>query len=140
MLGRRRKPPLVPLADAVREVAACPCAAHQDSLAASLAAAEELVLRVMGDPADDAVDVTADEVQVATAIAPNGRTFLHAFTDVEAAEVKYPGGSFVGVATQTALRMSLSNGNEGLLVTAAGPDDPWAAVTADGVVRLLTTR
>lgn len=129
----------MPLDEAVRGVAACPCDRHQDSFVAALSAVDELILRIM-DPAGPAPKVAGegDDVQVATAVGPDGRSFLHAFTDVEAAQAIYPDGSFIGVAAQSAFRMSLSNGNDGLLVT-AGADDAWAAVTADGVTKLIAT-
>lgn len=136
MLGRRRKgaPEPVPLDVAVREVAACPCPRHHEGLAAALRAADELILRVVdgAPPAQGAA-----EVQVATAVAPNGSSFLHAFSDLESASARFPGASFVGVAPEAAFRMSILNGNQGLLVSTSGDDDPWAAVTVDGIARLL---
>lgn len=133
---RTRPVPVVPLAEAVRGVAACPCALHQDSFVASLAAADQLYLRVM-DPADDRDVADDDQVEVATAVNADGTTFLYSFTDLVAAQASNPGARFVDVQPRTAFRMSVSNGNQGLLVTTAGPDDSWAAVTADGIARLL---
>ncbi len=142
MLGRRKKAlDPVPLGDAVREVAACPCARHHESLVAALCAADELILRVtdssqtMPDYGGRHVVGEGEQIQVATAVAPNGRSFLHAFCDLEAASGRFPEARFVGVAPQAAFRMSTSNGNAGLLVSAAGPDD--VMVTADGIARLL---
>ena len=146
MFGRKRakKREALPLDDAVRAVADCPCPEHQEGFATALGAAGQVLLRVMGPVAttDGTLDLAAagEEIQLATAVAPNGRSFLQAFTDLDAAKAKYPDGSFLAVAPKVALGMCLGNGNEGLLVTAAGPDDPWAALTADGVVRLLRTR
>jgi len=128
----------MPLDEAIRCVAVCPCARHQDSFVAALSAADELILRVMepvGPGPKDAEE--SDGIQVATAVGPDGRSFLHAFADIEAAQATYPDGSFIGVAAQAAYRMSLANGNEGLLVTATGADDAWAAVTADGIAKLI---
>lgn len=141
MLRRRRKAlGAVPLGEAVRAVAECPCARHHESLAASLGAADELLLRVIGgEPASvEAGQPTVgvgSSVQVATAIAPNGRSFLHAFVDHEAARARSPEGRFVGVAPQVAFRMAVADGNEGLLVTATEADE--VIVTADGITRLL---
>ncbi len=135
MLPRRRKePPFPPMAldEAVRGVAACPCARHQDSFVAALGATDELVLRLTG-PAASADD--GEILTVGTAV-NDGRSFLHAFPNVEVAEAAFPDASFKSVDAQVAFRMALSGGNEGLLVTAGG-DDAWAAVTADGVVRLI---
>ena len=137
MLGRKRNrpAPVVPLTDAVRGVAACPCAMHQESFVASLSAAPQLYLRVM----DPSVEGRAgdDQVEVATAVNDDGSTFLYSFTDLAAAEASNPGARFIAVERRAALRMSVTNGNQGLLVTTAGPDDSWAAVTADGITRLL---
>ena len=141
---RAKKPEILPLDDAVRAVAGCPCPEHQEGFAIALGAADQVFLRVMGSGAtpDGTLDLAAagEEIQVATAVAPNGRSFLQAFPDLDAARGKYPEGSFLAVAPKVALGMCLGNGNEGLLVTAAGPDDPWAALTADGVIRLLRAK
>jgi len=129
------------LGDAVRGAAACPCASHHESLAAALTAADELILQVTSSsaplPEEGGRHVVGEgeEIQVATAIAPNGRTFLHVFTDLEAASARSPGGCFVGVGPPTALRMAVADGKEGLLVSAPGDDD--VIVTAEGVGRLL---
>jgi len=134
----------VPLGDAVRNVAACPCARHHESLAAALAAAEELILQVTSSseevPPQGAHEVAglAEEIHVATAIAPSGRRFLHVFTDLEAAGARSPEASFVSVAPAVAFRMSVADGNEGLLVSAVGGDE--VIVTADGIARLLGAR
>ena len=142
MLGRKRKAPPepVPLGDAVRDVAACPCPRHHESLADALGAADQLILRLVGDPGPTDVSagsVEGGEIQVATAVAPNGSSFLHAFSDIEAASARFPDARFVGVAPEDAFRLSILNGNQGLLVSTSGEDDPWAAVTVDGIARLL---
>ena len=143
MLRRKRKgpAPVVPLVDAVRGVAACPCGLHQDSFVASLAAADRVYLRLMDPaapvPADGEAEGLGDQVEVATAVDPQGVSFLYAFTDLEAAQGSNPDARFVSVAPEVAFHLALSNGNQGLLVTTAGPRDDWAAVTADGVARLL---
>jgi hypothetical protein len=123
----------MPLDEAVRGVAACPCYRHQDSFVAALGETDELVLRLTGPtaPIDDGEILT-----VGTAT-NEGRSFLHAFTDMDAARATFPEASFKAVKAQVAFRMALSGGNEGLLVTAGGGEDAWAAVTADGVVRLI---
>lgn len=140
MLRRKRKPaPVVPLGEAVVGVAACPCNLHQDSFVVSLAAAGELILRVM-DEADPDVEVALggdEEVPVATAVAPDGKSFLQAFTDRAAAAATYPGARFVAVPPERAFRLALSNGTSGLLVRAGETGNAWAAVTADGLTRLL---
>lgn len=138
MLGRKRNrpAPVVALADAVRGVAACPCAMHQESFVASLSAAPQLYLRLM-DPASGGDPAAIDRVEVATAVNNDGSTFLYSFTDLAAAEASNPGARFIPVDPHTAFRMSVANGNQGLLVTTAGPSDAWAAVTADGISRLL---
>jgi hypothetical protein len=133
---RNRPAPAVPLADAVRGVAACPCAMHQDSFVASLAAARQLYLRVM-EPSVDADPPADDQLDVATAVNNDGSTFLYSFTDLAAAEASNPGARFIAVEPRAAFRMSITGGKQGLLVTTAGPDDSWAAVTADGISRLL---
>ena len=137
MLGRKRSrpAPVVPLADAVRGVAACPCAMHQESFVASLSAAAQLYLRVM--EASTEKGGGGDQVEVATAVNEAGAAFLYSFTDRAAAEASNPGAHFIAVDVRTALRMSVTDGKQGLLVTTAGPDDSWAALTADGVTRLL---
>jgi len=122
-------------------VASCPCPRHHESLAASLAAADELLLQVTSStgtlPEEGGLHVVAEgeEIQVATAVAPNGRSFLLAFTDLEAAAARSPGACYVGMAPQAAFRISVADGNEGLLVSAPGGDE--VLVTADGVARLL---
>ena len=137
---------VVPLDVAVRGVAACPCARHQDSFVASLAAVDQLLLQVTESsvvlPAGGGEHVVAqgEEIKVATAVADDGRTFLQSYTDLDAAQGRHPSSWFVSVPAQTAFRMAVSAGNEGLLVTASGADDAWAAVTAEGVVRLMTVR
>jgi hypothetical protein len=129
----------VPLGQAAREVAACPCAGHHANLASALAAADELILRVVASsaPLPEAggrhVVGEGEEIQVGTAIAPNGRSFLHVFSDVEAASARYPLASFVGVAPGAAFRMALADGNEGILLSAGGDD---VVVTSEGVARL----
>lgn len=138
MLRRRRKetplPPFppMPLDEAVRGVAVCPCIRHQAAFVAALEAADELVVRLTGDPVRES---EGEILTVGTAVNED-RSFLHAFTDEGAARAAFPDGSFRALPAQTVYRMALSGGNEGLLVTAGG-DDAWAAVTADGVVRLL---
>ncbi len=136
--------PVVPLDEAIRGVAACPCARHQDGFVAALGSADELVLQVTEStvplPAGGgAREVAEDEqIKVATAVDPDGRSFLQTYTDLAAGQALHPDAWFVRVGAQAAFRMALSNGNEGLLVTASGADDAWAAVTAEGVVRLMT--
>lgn len=137
MLGRRRRAALAPvsLGGAVRAVAACPCGLHHEGLATALRAADELIIRVV-DPGDPGL-TEGDEIQIATAVAPNGSSFLHAFTDREAAQARFPEARLVGVTPETAYRMSITNGNQGLLLSTSGDDEPWAALTVDGIARLL---
>lgn len=136
----------MPLDEAVQGVAACPCARHQDGFVASLAAVDELVLQVTESsvplPSGGGAHVVAEgeEIKVATAVNPDGRSFLQTYTDLAAGRARHPDAWFVSVGAQVAFRMALSNGNEGLLVTASEADDAWAAVTADGVVRLMTVQ
>lgn len=140
MLRRKRKPaPVVPLGDAVLGVAACPCNLHQESFVASLAATDELILRVMDESDPDVESALAgdDLIGVATAIAPDGTSFLQAFTDRGAAEATYPGARFVAVPPERAFRLALANDTSGLLVRAGETGAAWAAVTADGLTRLL---
>jgi hypothetical protein len=138
MLRRRRKdtplPPFppMPLDEAVRGVAACPCIRHQAAFVAALEAAEELVVRLTGDP----VLAPGGEVLTVGTALNEDRSFLHVFTDESAARAAFPDGAFRALPAQSVYRMALTGGNEGLLVTAGG-DDAWAAVTADGVTRLL---
>ncbi len=104
-------------------------------------AADELILRVTASsgplPAHGGRHVVSEgeEIQVATAVAPNGRTFLHVFTDLDAAAARAPAGSFVGVGPKAALRMGVADGKEGLLVSSSGDNE--VIVTAEGVSRLL---
>jgi len=104
-------------------------------------AADELILQVTASseplPEHGGRHVVAEgeEIQVATAIAPNGRTFLLVFTGMDAASARSPGGCFVGVGPQTVLRMGVADGKEGLLVSSSGDDE--VIVTAEGVSRLL---
>jgi hypothetical protein len=127
---KRRALPTVPLGDAVRGVAECPCKTHQGALIQSLEATPELILRVLEVGLED------EEVQVATAVSPDGKRFLHAFADRTTATEAHPEDTFIAVPAQRAFRMALANGNEGILITAGG-GDAWTAVTADGVTRLL---
>ena len=151
MLRRRRQealPPLppMPLDEAVRGVAACPCLRHQNGFVAALGAADDLLLQVTESsvplPPGGGAHVVAEdeEVKVATAVDPDGRSFLQTYTDLEAGRARHPDAWFVSIAAPAVFRMAVSNGNEGLLVTASGADDAWAAVTADGVARLMTDR
>jgi len=128
----------VPLDEAVRGVAACPCARHQESFVAALAAVDELILRLM-DPVGSVTEGVGEggDIHVATAIGPDGRSFLHAYTNLEAAQASCPGGTFITVGAQSAFRMAVAHGNQGLLVTATGSGDAWAAVTAEGLSTLI---
>jgi hypothetical protein len=134
---------VVSLSDAVLGVAECPCATHQGSLVASLEAADQLILRVtestsrLGEGGGVHVVGDGEEVKVATAVAPDGRSFLHAFTDLDAAQAAFSDAWFIGVAAQTAFRMAVSNGNQGIFISTNGGDDAWAAVTAEGIARLI---
>jgi len=125
----------------VGSAASCPCASHHESLAAALAAAGELILVVTSSseplPGHGGRHEVGEgeEIQVATAIAPNGRSFLHVFTDVDAVAARSPEACFVGVAPPAAFRMAVADGNEGLLVSA--PEGEDVIVTAEGVARLL---
>lgn len=137
---RRRPPPPGSLGDAVRDVAGCPCATHHEYFVAALAAAEELILRVtessggLSGSGGRHVVAEGEEIQAATTIAPNGRSFLLVFSDLEAGLARFPQASFVGVPPTAAFRMAVTNGNEGLVVSAVGADD--VIVTADGLARL----
>lgn len=128
------------LGDAVRDVAGCPCARHHESLVAALGAADELVLRVVEStrplPERGGRHVVAEgeEIQAATAVAPNGRSFLLVFPDLEAGMARYPDAAFVGVSASAGFRMAVTNGNEGMLVSAEGAED--VIVTAEGIGRL----
>ena len=146
MLRARRRPEavvLVPLPDAVRGVAACPCDRHQNSFVAALAHVDELLLRVASStgplPADGGRYVVGEgeEIEVGTAVDAEGHSFLQAFTDLDAATAAHQGACFVGVDAQAAFRIAISRGNEGLLVTAGGEDDAWAAVSRDAIAWLV---
>ena len=132
----------MPLGDAVRAVADCPCAKHHESFVAALAAADELILRVtestgrLPEGGGRHVVAEGEEIQAATVVAPNGRSFLLVFTDLAAGLARFPEASFVGVPARSALRMAVTNGNDGLVVSAEGADD--VIVTTDGIA-LLTT-
>lgn len=140
MFGRTRSAPApVSLSQAVRDVAENPGPEHQWTLVGALAKADALILMKVPADAPDSGDGTtgADNTDVATAVAPDGRSFLQAFTDVATAQAKFPTATFLSVAPEVAFRMSIANGNQGLLITGPGGDDCWAAVTAEGIAGLL---
>jgi hypothetical protein len=125
-------------------VAICPCTRHQDAFVAALRSAEQLFLYVTeaavpvhGDGDLHMVEA-GDEIKVASATAPDGRTFLQAYTDLETGRARFPDAPFISVDAQVAFRMSVSNDNAGLLLSTSGEDHPWAAVTAEGINELLT--
>lgn len=123
------------LIEAIREVADCPCAKHQDAFLDALAGADELLFKAVDGPSLEGTD---GDIHLAKVDA-HGQTFLLAFPDLDAGHRHDPNATIVGIGREEALRMVLDDpSTDGMLIVAATDNDAWAVAPRDSIDNLLS--
>lgn len=142
----RRSPRSVPrpddLADALTELARCPCDAHRAAFVLLFTEADELLFLVTDSdtPISGAGSrrVSPDDRIALQIVTIGADRHLLAFPD-EASAIRHdPGAPYAGLRTHRAAQRVLEDPEiDGILVTTGGPDGAWATLTRDHLRDLL---
>jgi hypothetical protein len=124
----------------VIEVADCPCASHQEAFVRGIAHTQELIFQVSSSNVEPSPGVLqsqkGDEIRLVDVIAAEGRKFLLAFPDLDAARRHDASATFVGIGLDAAIGMVLGSDLDGILVDAVTANLAWAAATRNDLADL----
>jgi hypothetical protein len=131
------------LTEAIHQVADCPCNEHQGAFLAALAATDELIFLVISANVSLANghrhQIGAGDQVLLQRASAQGRSFLLAFPDLDAALRHNPKATYAGIGREQAIAMTLGDPElAGILIAATSHNDAWAAAGSEALAAMTT--